>query len=316
MGVEWLINFLDDYFFLHRTESGCREGWLLFRALCAELNVGINLSKLWAPSTVLEFLAVELDTVQMEARLSIERIAEIRTELEWFTNKRTCTRRRLLSLIGLLSWAAAIITPGRIFLARLIRTSTTVKPLHHHVTLDVGFRADISWWRTFLTKWNGRSLFLFAHWSTSSDMLLQLATDASGEIGAGAIWGNKWFNFRWPEWCTKERYSIQWKELYVIVAAAATWGSQWTRRRILFECDNESMVKLIENGYSPVPVLASLMRTLHFISAEHSFLINATHIPGKKNLIADSLSRFKMQVFRQQAPEAEEKMTPVTHAWP
>ena len=52
-----------------------------------------------------------------------------------------------------------------------------------------------------------------------------------------------------------------------------------------------------------------LVKQLFLCAARMNFTIIAKHVPGKDNNIADSLSRFSMQVFRQLAPRAH--LTPV-----
>ena len=53
-----------------------------------------------------------------------------------FLSKNKCSKGELLSLIGSLSFACKVITPGRPFLARLIQLSCSVKKLHHRVYLN------------------------------------------------------------------------------------------------------------------------------------------------------------------------------------
>lgn len=53
-----------------------------------------------------------------------------------------------------------------------------------------------------------------------------------------------------------------------------------------------------------------LVRRLTYHSAMHNYVLHAVHIPGVKNNIADSLSRYQMTRFRKLAPEAELFPTP------
>ena len=47
-----------------------------------------------------------------------------------------------------------------------------------------------------------------------------------------------------------------------------------------------------------------LLRHLSLLVARHSLAFTAHHVPGKSNAIADAISRFKFQRFRQLAPYA------------
>ena len=49
-----------------------------------------------------------------------------------------------------------------------------------------------------------------------------------------------------------------------------------------------------------------LLHCLFFVSAVHNFLLWAIHLLGVQNILADTLSHFNMQVFRQLAPQADQ----------
>lgn len=108
---------------------------------------------------------------------------------------KACTKRKLLSLVGVLYHAASVICLGRPFVRCLIEQSKKVKHLHVNfiVRLDVGARSDITWWHSFITQWNGIG-FLPLH-----QCQLQVTTDASGSWGCGAFSGYQWFQLRWSQ---------------------------------------------------------------------------------------------------------------------
>ena len=49
-----------------------------------------------------------------------------------------------------------------------------------------------------------------------------------------------------------------------------------------------------------------LVRFLVLISMKHNFLVRARHVPGVNNEIADALSRFQVQRFRELTPGADQ----------
>ena len=51
--------------------------------------------------------------------------------------------------------------------------------------------------------------------------------------------------------------------------------------------------------------MMDLLRHLTLLNLQHGIYICAVHIPGKHNDIADAISRFQYQRFRQLAPEAD-----------
>ena len=157
-------------------------------------------------------------------------------------------------------------------------------------------------WSLFIEQWNGIGLFLSSLWDTSDT--LSLFTDASGSIGYGGYFQTRWFQGKWlpHQHLGTPGMSILWQELFAIVVACHLWGHQWISRRIKFHCDNLGVVEVINSRRSKVPRVMDLVRDLTLCTLGHNFYFQAVHIPGQHNNIADSLSRFQMERFRQLAP--------------
>ena len=68
-------------------------------------------------------------------------------------------------------------------------------------------------------------MFLDPEWTAAHS--LQLYTDASGSLGFGAYFNGAWFRGDWQPHQRLPLRSIQWQELFAIVAAASTWGHLW-----------------------------------------------------------------------------------------
>ena len=103
----------------------------------------------------------------------------------------------------------------------------------------------------FLRQWNGVSLFLDNSCMPAPDM--SLYTDAQGTIGYGAYDHGQRFLGAWPtnmEYHIEVDTSIAHKELVPIVLAAECWAKQWTSKRILFFCDKQAAVAILNKGRS------------------------------------------------------------------
>ena len=96
-----------------------------------------------------------------------------------------------------------------------------------------------------------------------------------------------------------------------MVIAAHLWGSLWTRNHVLFRSDNEAVVAILTTRTSKVPALMHLLRDLLLSAARWGFTFTAAHVPGVENKIADAVSRFRWQEFRQLAPEAHSSPCPI-----
>ena len=139
-----------------------------------------------------------------------------------------------------------------------------------------------------------------------------MSSDAAGALGYGAIFIGHWFSGSWTE--LQHPLSIAYKELFPIVVAAHVWGNQWLARRIQFLSDNESVVAILKSGTSKDRNLMVLLRYLTRLAIRHSFSFTASSIRGKDYPVADAISCFQFQRFRQLAPLADAKPTAVPPA--
>jgi len=240
----------------------------------------------------------------MEARLPQDKLAELQSLLQELSTSRQTTAAKFASFLGKLSFASSVVVPGRTFTRRLWDTAKRFSkvPRHYRITLSQECRRDIQWWQVLVSGWNGKSMFLFLEATPATE--LGLYTDASGSVGWGAYYGlqGRWIHGQWADDTLNK--SIEYKELYAILAACATWGHNWARRRILVHCDNEAIVACLASGTSKSPDVMLLIRSLFLVCARNNFTLSARHVAGKANCIADALSRGLMQVFRSKAPRA------------
>ena len=84
--------------------------------VCDSLGLPSAPEKLGGPATSLTFLGIEIDTVQQELRLPAKKLRRLQQTLAHWASKINPTKLELQSLIGLLSHAATVVRPGRIFM--------------------------------------------------------------------------------------------------------------------------------------------------------------------------------------------------------
>ena len=146
---------------------------------------------------------------------------------------------------------------------------------------------------------------------------ISLFTDSSGTIGFGGFYNNYYFHGRWvdhpPGLSLEEEpeFSIAFKELYPIVIAAMLWGHLWARKTILFYCDNQATVGILNKGRSKCPRIMKLMRRLVIVAAKGNFAYVSDYLPSRSNSVADSLSRADIIRFKGLVPDAMEQPCPL-----
>lgn len=104
------------------------------------------------------------------------------------------------------------------------------------------------------------------------------------------------------------------KELLPLVIGAALWGDAWEATEVSLFSDNEAVVASLAPRSARLPSLVHLLRCLFFFEAHYKFSHTAWHIPGKKNISADALSRNQMSRFFSNCPQARPEPCPVPPA--
>jgi len=210
-----------------------------------------------------------------------------------------CRKRSLLLLIGILSHASKVVRSGRIFLRRLIDLSTRVTYPEYFIRLTAEARSDIKWWFQFTCHWNDCTMI-----PPPLREPLTLVSDASGTWGCGTYWGPAWFQLPWNKALQDSHIST--KELAPIVLATAIWGNAWQGHTIRILSDNTAAVAAVNKGSSQLQETVHLLRCLMFLTAHHQCVLEAQHIPGQHNVLADALSRNNMLLFPTDAAHADQ----------
>ena len=244
--ISYVDFILDDFFIMEPKaklpphDQNCKVSLQSMLLTLKNLGIPISKHKTEGPSTVLQFLGILLDSVRMEARLPEDKVQRLRSDLSHWRTRKSATLQEIQSLIGTLNFACKVIPPGRPFLQRIIHLTRKVNKPYHHIKLNAGFREDIRMWQTFLDQWNGSNFFMHKDWATSED--LHLYTDAASTVGFGGIFGTQWFQGKWQpnQTISTPSISIDWQELYAVVVTCSIWGKHWSRKRIIFHCDNQT----------------------------------------------------------------------------
>ena len=153
-----------------------------------------------------------LDTALMTVSLPQDKLDRLSTLLSSWCHRKVCTKHDLDSLIGQLHHASAIIKPGCSFLRCMIILSKSRHHPSHPIRLNQSFRSDLTWWRTFLHRWNGITMMSALGIENPT---FTVNSDASGSWDCGAHCGNQWFQLQWNEAAASK--SIAYLELIPIL---------------------------------------------------------------------------------------------------
>ncbi|XP_061175557.1 uncharacterized protein LOC133184484 [Saccostrea echinata] len=166
--------------------------------MCTELGTPLAEDKTIGPVSVLTFLGLEIDTINMLIRIPQAKVDILKQIIHDFLARKSVLLKELESLVGMLNFFGKAIRSSRAFNRRFYDAMSGASEAHHHVRLSVELKEDLYVWSKFLEEFNGISYFPDKEWISSD--VLKLYTDSAGsaELGCGAYFQGKWVFFQWP----------------------------------------------------------------------------------------------------------------------
>ena len=285
-GFTSLVVYLDDWLIVVPTKEDCQESMRVLLQLLRSLGFSVSYKKVEPPTTILVFLGIEIDSVEMKLTLPEGKVMKLRELLDDFAAKRHATLRHLQVLAGKLTWASQCVRGGRCFLRRIIDTSSKLRHARHSVKLDESFFADIQWWQNFFDAFHGTAIS-----ASLSRETVTMETDSSSG-GMGAVFQEYWLFVDWAtEDPTLAAMHINHKETAAVVLAARRWAPRWEGKKVIVYIDNQAAKRIINKGTTADPGMMVLVRELFWWSVSYDFVVEAVYLQGAANLFADTVSR-------------------------
>ncbi|MES9880852.1 MAG: reverse transcriptase domain-containing protein [Sedimenticola sp.] len=239
------------------------------------------------PKQCFTFLGARFNLVEGSVGPSLDRIARIQVLIRQFVAKRHVSARGLHSLLGQMESMARLLPQGRTH-KRLLqweikdRWQQSLQSWDRLLDLHPWFMKSVSQWL--------KHDFLFAMVPLHPvPPELELYTDASLS-GWGAHLGDHVISGKWSaSWRQKH---INMLELRAVYLALRHFAPFMEARRVLIATDNTTVAAYInkEGGTRSRDLFLLTMRILQ-LCAGSSISLCARYIPGKLNVLADSLSR-------------------------
>ena len=132
--VDMVSHILDDFMFCGPPSSNaCRSSLEKLILLCDIINVPLNKEKTVLPCTKVPMHGIEIDTMDMVARLPVDKLSKAKSLINSLLNKRKTQLKELQQALGFLNFACRVIKPGRAFLHRLIDATMNVPEPYFHI---------------------------------------------------------------------------------------------------------------------------------------------------------------------------------------
>ena len=304
----------------------CHHLITTFLQLCEQVGVPITTEKTEWGSEIIIFLGILLDGRYLKLGIPVEKKEKAVQLLQMMISKKSATVKELQSLCGYLNFLCKAIFPGRAFIRLMYTkysqievskwnsptmhtdevyiTRQTLKP-YHHIRLDCEFKYDCRVWLEFLESDNLASVInhpmvdLMSSPITSTQIGFYSDASGSRKLGYGCILNTQWMMGKWdPQFIDSCKPSIEYIELFALVAGIITWAEQLANCRIKIFYDNISVVHMVNNTTSSCENCMILIRILILNGLRYKRRVTVAYIDTKSNFLADALSRGQISHFR------------------
>eukprot|EP00698_Gefionella_okellyi_P007683 TRINITY_DN187_c0_g1_i3.p2 TRINITY_DN187_c0_g1~~TRINITY_DN187_c0_g1_i3.p2 ORF type:complete len:295 (-),score=41.71 TRINITY_DN187_c0_g1_i3:2688-3572(-) len=251
----------------------------------SQLGITASPKKCVPPCHKLSYLGVVVDTSTMSISIPSDKIAAISSLIEKALG-REISFRKVRSLAGKLSWVSSCIAACRPFTGSVHRWVALMQQKGGcSIRIPTDARSDLEFFRQSL-------LFIQGRFSISlSRTRFQITTDASG-WGMGAVLqpSDQQMALRFSSHQEKHLSSSA-KELCAITEALFRWVNVVRGGFVSIRSDNTPSVAAVSKLRSQSFEMRKLLKRLALFLVEFDIVVQAEHIAGKDNHLADRLSR-------------------------
>jgi hypothetical protein len=203
--------------------------------------------------------------------------------------------RRFKQILGRLEWINQVLPMGRARTKRSYAALPYGAQNNWKVRLTPLARADLEWWKSFLdAACTQGGLCQWARFDVplQESVTVRIFSDASGEIGFGAVAGDVVVVGTWLSAAAVQGRSSGWKELVPIrlllerIAPSLAEGTV-----IVVTTDNAGNAFSINNGKSDSEELFEQLVPILEVAAQYRLRIVGDWVPREFNALSDALSR-------------------------
>ena len=288
-----LAAYLDDWFVVNQNQKNLLTDREKSLNLLKSLGFIINLQKSQLkPTQSITYIGAKFSLKEGIVCPTIERVTNLHKAIQKILNmQNVATARDYLHLLGIMASCIELIPNARLFmrpiqLHLLFHWRPASQKLEMKIPFSEHLKNHLQWWLNNKNVLKGRQL---AHWESSA----VITTDASMEGYGGHLNGKQIMQ---GVWSPKEKIMhINSLEMEAVFKTLKHFICQLKGKNVLIRSDNTTVVQYInKQGGTHSPQLCIKTWNLWHLALENQITLKAAHIAGRKNILADDLSRIKI----------------------
>lgn len=284
-----IIVYLDDFLIMHTNQHVLLQQTQHVLRCLVDLGWCVNLKKsITTPTRVIEYLGIIWKTGQNLKCLPGSKTQKIITLLEDTLKKNWWTWHKAKVILGNISFASFVVPLGRLHCRQIQRQANLLPEddRNKKYSLPQCVRKELQWWLDHVDQTSP-----IHH----RDPSVFITTDASDQ-GWGATVNDRSLSGTWTT--DQLPWHSNRKELWTLKMVLQKVAHLYRYQTVLAQTDNRSVAAYItkEGGKKSLKLL-QLTTDILEIAHQHQIYLVVRYLPGRYNLLADSLSRFR------QAPE-------------
>jgi hypothetical protein len=305
-----LVGIMDDFGIWGADLVQCRSSWHFAVGFMQDLGFVVNFKpgKTSLPLQVQTLTGIEVNTLLMQLRLPADKVLKALGVLTSLHGLSRCRLGEVRSAVGYLSHCSQVVRGGRVFLRRLWDLTLKASHNQHWVYIDAEARRDIDWWLSNMQRFNGEHVIVSpvpVKWQNFQTDASTTAADGKPCIGVFLEGGYVSMDRQQllAAGCLLvplDSARIEIWELYAVVAAVQLYGSVMAGRFWLVYTDNAQTAAWVCTGTArgvQSRIVMSLIRLLFDLVVQYQMRLDARHVPGIENGLADALSRRQWSRF-------------------
>ena len=281
------IYYLDDTWLMGKTENECYSNVVSTLKILTDAGFLINVKKsVVTPSQTITFLGFILDSVAMTISLPLDKRERIISMCTSLNEGDTTSIRYLAKVIGVLVSSLPAVPYGALHYRYLEHDKIMALRISHgkfdeFTSLSYNARTELQWWIA-----NAHSCIKTLNIQPYTNII---TTDAS-LLGWGAVYQSKKTGGQWtPE---ESKLHINVLELMAIFFGLKSFLTNVENSHIRIQSDSTTAVHYINNlGGVKSMTCHKVAKDIWLWALSNDNHLSAEHLPGSKNLVADSASR-------------------------